>query len=61
MPCNQWTDESGPDGYTVFLREYFGNFEGELVQTVITVSVESWCRVFEEVKVNTEVSKVNHS
>jgi hypothetical protein len=29
-----------PDGYTVFLMLYFGNFEGELVQTVIAVSIE---------------------
>jgi hypothetical protein len=60
MPCNPWTDESGPDGYTVFLCEYFGNFEGKWGQPVITVSVESWCRGFEEAKANIELSKVNH-
>jgi hypothetical protein len=28
MPRNPRMDESGPDGFTVFLSEYFGNFEG---------------------------------
>jgi hypothetical protein len=40
MPCNPRMDESGPDGYTVFLREYFGNFEGEWVQPVSEVLVQ---------------------
>jgi hypothetical protein len=34
MPRNPRMDESGPDGYTVFLREYFSNFEGKLVLSV---------------------------
>jgi hypothetical protein len=28
-----------PDGYTVFLREYFGNFEGKWVQPVSAVLI----------------------
>jgi hypothetical protein len=55
MRCNPWMDESGPDGYTVFLMLYFdsgvllrstsyihavvGNFEGELVQPMTTAAV----------------------
>jgi hypothetical protein len=30
-----------PDGFTVFLREYFGNFEGEWVQPVSEVLIKA--------------------
>jgi hypothetical protein len=35
-----YMDESDPDGYTAFLLEYFGNFEGEWVQPVSEVLVQ---------------------